>query len=552
MKHKALLLGICALFLLETADLNAQTISRSNSRKIATRIKEYRLKRGEALRKKDFEEAAKISWRIASNYIELNQLGLVEREYIKAIGFAEKANDQKLYGYAHERAGDALDNKKFHTKKMQYYQRAADIYKNNQFTDNYAEALQKMAKFSYEAKKYLPMTNAVEELLDNPEKYKLTHLEKEAYCKMMIEAFTENEDREAVKVYDQILEDLMKTPNREKIIATEAKKKENQEGVDLMLISNREVDILRKVKSGLQEEVAIKEDSMIRQNAYIQRQKDSIERQQMAIRLQEAKTEEEIAKGNLLLVGIAGTVIIAGVSGFAFLNKQKANKLLAQKNTEIEEQRQKSDALLLNILPEETANELKEKGKASPRSYEMVSVLFTDFKGFTNIASQMTPEKIIQELDRCFLAFDEIVEKHNLEKIKTIGDAYMCAGGIPVANTTNPIDTVAAALEMQEFMLKWQKEKQAKGEPYFELRVGVHTGKVVAGVVGNKKFAYDIWGDTVNVAARMESSGEPTKVNISGDTYNLVKDYFSTTYRGKVPAKNKGEIDMYFVEGRKS
>ncbi len=214
----------------------------------------------------------------------------------------------------------------------------------------------------------------------------------------------------------------------------------------------------------------------------------------------------------------------------------------------IENEKERSDKLLLNILPFETAEELKEKGTATPKQYEMVSVLFTDFKGFTTIAEKLTPEQLVEELNHCFLEFDMIIDKYNLEKIKTIGDSYMCAGGIPVTNTTNPVDAVSAGLAIQAYMDRLKEERQAKGQECWELRIGIHTGKIIAGVVGKNKFAYDIWGDAVNTASRMESSGTPGKVNISGTTYDLVKDLFNCTYRGKVQAKNKGDIDMYFVD----
>ena len=214
----------------------------------------------------------------------------------------------------------------------------------------------------------------------------------------------------------------------------------------------------------------------------------------------------------------------------------------------IEDEKERSEKLLLNILPLETAQELKETGRATPKQYELVSVLFTDFKGFTTIAEKLTPEELVWELNKCFFEFDKIIDKHNLEKIKTIGDAYMCAGGIPVANTSNPVEIVRAGLEIKEYMDKQNAEREANGQEYWELRIGIHTGKVIAGVVGKNKFAYDIWGDAVNTASRMESSGSPGQVNISGDTYNLVKDHFKCSHRGKVHAKNKGDIDMYFVE----
>ncbi len=233
-------------------------------------------------------------------------------------------------------------------------------------------------------------------------------------------------------------------------------------------------------------------------------------------------------------------------------NLEQQHMMLDKQRSEIEKQRDESNHLLLNILPEEVATELKLTGKATPHSYDMVTVMFTDFKGFTKIAERLTPEQIVTELDRCFLAFDEILERFDMEKIKTMGDGYMCAGGLPNANKTNPIDAVRAGLAMQDFMHKLKLEKEAKGEPVWELRLGIHTGAVVAGVVGKKKFAYDIWGDTVNVASRMESSGEAGKVNISGTTYEYIKSYFNCMHRGKIMAKNKGEIDMYFVESKSS
>lgn len=215
---------------------------------------------------------------------------------------------------------------------------------------------------------------------------------------------------------------------------------------------------------------------------------------------------------------------------------------------ELSQAKKETEALLLNILPKEVAEDLKKSGKTQVKRYELASVLFTDFKNFTQLNENLDPELVVEELNKCFLAFDEICERNNLEKIKTIGDAYMCAGGVPVANHTNPIDAVKAGLEMQAWMANWKAEKEAKGEQAWELRLGIHSGTVVAGVVGKNKFAYDIWGDTVNLASRMESSGEVGKVNISGATYELVKDKFHCAYRGKIEAKNKGEVEMYFVE----
>lgn len=220
---------------------------------------------------------------------------------------------------------------------------------------------------------------------------------------------------------------------------------------------------------------------------------------------------------------------------------------LNQANKAIELALQKSDKLLLNILPEEVADELKEKGLVTPVLFESTSIMFTDFKGFTQIAEGLTPQELIKELDACFTQFDKITERYNLEKLKTIGDSYMCAGGIPRVNATHAIDSCLAALEIQSFMNQMKELKQSLNVPYWELRLGIHSGPVMAGVVGEKKFAYDIWGDTVNTASRMESSGTAGKINISYATYELVKDYFDCDYRGEVDAKNKGKVKMYYL-----
>ena len=250
----------------------------------------------------------------------------------------------------------------------------------------------------------------------------------------------------------------------------------------------------------------------------------------------------------LLVVGFLLILIIIGLyQRFRFIKKIKNE--LAEKNKIIQKERDRSEKLLLNILPEATATELKEKGSSKARYYDLVTVLFTDISGFTKIAESLSPTELVSEIDFCYRKFDEIISKYKVEKIKTIGDSYMCAGGLPVPSASNPVDMVHVALEMKDAMTDYNRKKYSSDKPPFEIRIGIHTGPVVAGIVGITKFSYDIWGDTVNTASRMESSGEIGRINISGSTHELVKDHFVCTHRGKIMAKNKGEVDMYFVDG---
>ncbi len=233
-----------------------------------------------------------------------------------------------------------------------------------------------------------------------------------------------------------------------------------------------------------------------------------------------------------------------------FMERQKRlEELIAERTEELQHEKEKSDNLLANMLPKGTAEEIMSKGKAAKTKYNFVTVLFSDIQGFTKIAEEMNPEVLIDELDRFFFHFDSLAEKYRIEKIKTIGDAYMCAGGIPEKNRTNPVEVVLAALEMQKYMQFMKNDPAKTAARFWDIRIGIHTGTVIAGVVGHKKITYDIWGDTVNTASRMESSGEPGRINISGTTYEFVKEYFICDYRGRMPVKYKGDLDMYFVTG---
>ncbi len=273
----------------------------------------------------------------------------------------------------------------------------------------------------------------------------------------------------------------------------------------------------------------------------------SKERELQQLEIERQNTFRKFIYGLLAALFIILMLILAG-----YIFGRRANRKLHKQKKEIESQKSlleseqaKSERLLLNILPEETAMELKQRGFATPRHYEKVTVLFADFVNFTKLTEHMPPDRLIKELNLCFSAFDEIIERHDLEKIKTIGDAYMCAGGIPTTNETNPKDAVRAAIEMMQFI---ENRFEQSEFPYWKMRIGIHTGPVVAGVVGNRKFAFDIWGDTVNMASRMEGQSEPGRINISETTFQNLNGEFSCTFRGDLPIKNKANAPMYFVE----
>ena len=255
---------------------------------------------------------------------------------------------------------------------------------------------------------------------------------------------------------------------------------------------------------------------------------------------QKDKTRNILMGGGLFLFLIAGGLY-------------SRNRYINRSKKAIQKEKDRSDELLLNILPGEVAEELKDRGQVQAQYIDPVTVLFTDFVGFTALSEKLSPTELVDDLNECFSAFDNITAKYGIEKIKTIGDAYMAAGGLPVPKADHVRKVVLAALEMAALIEENKKIKKEQGLPYFETRIGIHTGPVVAGIVGVRKFQYDIWGDTVNTASRIESSGEVGKVNISKASYELIKEdnSFEFENRGLISAKGKGEIEMYFVSLRK-
>jgi len=265
-----------------------------------------------------------------------------------------------------------------------------------------------------------------------------------------------------------------------------------------------------------------------------------LENKESEIALLNADIERANLQRNFFLAsaGLLFLLAIGGIARFRFI--RRTNKIIT-------EERNKADQLLLNILPEETAKELKTNGTVIPKKYGHTTVLFTDFVGFSKEASDLEPEDLVRSIDFYFKHFDKIIEKHNLEKIKTIGDSYMCVGGLPMENTTNTIDALTAAWEILEFV-KDTSDNPPKGITPFQIRIGLNSGPLVAGVVGTRKFQYDIWGDTVNVASRMESNSEPNQINVSENVFSAVKDQVRFKHRGEIEVKNMGVMKMYYLD----
>lgn len=289
-------------------------------------------------------------------------------------------------------------------------------------------------------------------------------------------------------------------------------------------LKRREIELTYAQQKKAAEEKFIQERKLSKIN---QEKKDAVAKAE----LENSKTQK-----NMWAIGAGLSLLLLGFAGFSYNQKRKDNKKIA-------EAKQKSDDLLLNILPHEVAEELKEKGKTSAKHFDEVSVIFTDFVNFTSNSERLGVQEVLNELNICFTEFDRIMEKYGLEKIKTIGDAYLAVSGLPVSNEQHAKNAVNAGLEILDFI----KNRRQTNPNALDIRIGIHSGPVIAGIVGVKKFAYDIWGDTVNTAARMEQNSAKGKLNISGSTYNLVKESFHCEHRGKIETKGKGALDMYFV-----
>ena len=478
---------------------------------------------------------------IASAYNVIGDNFNEQKNYDDALKYLEKArklfdevHDMKGLSYTYNNIGEAYYQKGNYTEAIKNYFHAKVIEEQNGdkygvavTNNNIGESYSKQGEQTEALKLYLIALQSFEEL---------------------------GNKKEIAETYNRIAESFLKQNKNEEALAYETKSLDLSKEIGAknnLITAYKNLAMIYFQKKNY-------EEAYLHQVLYIEL-KDSIFNNENASKITHLQMQYDFDKNAVIQkasqdkkdalhtltnkIFIIGLLVLFALAIFIF----GRYKIIDYQKEIIQIEKDRSDNLLLNILPVQIAKELKEDGKAEARNYEMVTVMFTDFKDFTRIAEQLSPSQLVEEIHTCFSAFDNIIHKHQIEKIKTIGDAYMCAGGLPLKNQTHAEDVVKAALEIREFMKEHNKKKIANGQPQFEIRIGVNSGPVVAGIVGVKKFAYDIWGDTVNLASRMESHGVVGEVNISGTTFELIKEKFPCAYRGKVEAKNKGEVDMYFV-----
>ena len=476
---------------------------------------------------------------IANIYYVKKQTWDKALEYLlRALPLCEETGNTEALGIISENIGEIYFEKDSTDKALEYYKKAKDVLGTSAAAPFAYNGIGKiyLSKGDFEqALKYHNQALAIAEKLD-------------AKLRIIETLF------DLAKVYDKKgdFKTAMNYYNKAENLATDMKSNNNLKDLyeQMAMTYYKAGDFrnaylyqsrLNNVKDSLFNETTEKKLGALQFEFDLQKKEGEITLLTKDKALTDSKLKRQRFAKNAFMIGLALVFLIALLIFRNYRIKVKTHKILDHQKQEIEN-------LLLNILPEEVAHELQTTGHATPRHYESVSVMFSDFKGFTIIADQMSPDELVKELDACFIAFDAIIEKYHLEKIKTIGDAYMCAGGIPSPDEQHVLKIVKAGLEIQKFIAEYNERRQEKGLSPWNARIGVHVGPVVAGVVGQKKYAYDIWGSTVNIASRMESNGEPGKVNISSATYKLIKDHYACSYRGKISAKNIGEIDMYFID----
>ncbi|OZV68478.1 adenylate/guanylate cyclase domain-containing protein [Winogradskyella aurantia] len=437
--------------------------------------------------------------------------------YDKAISTLRQTEDTIALASFILNAGDALLNNKKFDSALAYFKESGALFEQADYTIGKAYYLGNTGMvYAYTGKNSIAENNINEaiEILEAYEDYYAISV----YLMTMADIYIEKGDLETAINYTQ---KSLSLANRYGLL-------------EQLTDANEKLAELYDNKG--QKEIAFKhyKDYIVHRDSLLnletlQRQFDERTEFEVSQKQIEVELLEERTKNQRIILGFTALLFAGGLWFYRAISTEK----------------KKSDKLLLNILPEDTATELKTHGKVKARKYEAVTVFFSDFKGFTSYSENLSPEELVKTVSFYFSKFDEIIDNHGLEKIKTIGDAYMCVGGIHDSKEAHAQRMVSAALEIADFVT--QTKSDTTSELTFDIRIGIHSGPVVAGVVGTKKFAYDIWGDTVNVASRMESMSEPGRINVSETTYQLIKQDFDCEPRGEISVKNRGKLQMYFV-----
>jgi len=447
---------------------------------------------------------------IADSLSNIGVIHYLQHDYPQALDYAlkslqarETANDLPGIGKSLNNAGLAYRAMNQSDKAFDYYRRALAIWEKIGYTYEIANIFNNIGELYIQTGEYAEATKYLNEALQKARQIDAKALMRENYEFYSDFYFKQNNYQAALEYYKMAAEikDSLYNEKSQKLI----------------------VDMQTKYETDKKEQqiTLLKKDNQI---------------QQLAI-------DSQLLQRNSLLGGL----VLVFITAFLIYNRyrfaRQVNRQLEEANELVHKEKEKSDRLLLNILPVRVANDLKEKGKTEPESFENVTVYFSDVVGFTKLSSQLEPKYLIDELNSIFTAFDNIIEKHQCERVKTIGDAYLCVCGMPTPNPQHAPNMVRAAVEIINYM----KARNRDAPVIWEIRIGIHTGPVVGGVVGIKKYIYDVFGDTINTASRMESNSEPMRINISASTYQFVKDEFDITPRGILHVKGKGDMPMYFV-----
>jgi len=476
-------------------------------------------------------------------YIAMSQYNKALENYNSALKLIEQTKNKSYSHFAFNGIGKIFQNKHEPVKAIEYYNKALDVCKEYN-------------KYTYEADILDQLSNVY---LETGETAKAME-----YAQNALTLAEQYEDKVALPaIYTSLGKILTRQKNFPKaadylqkavaIYANNGVLDGEKDAWEALSIAYEEMKQPAKALDAYRKFIAIR-DSVYNIGKANELTRIDLQatynRQQLTDSLKQAAVYDlKMQRQHVITVsGYAGLLVVLLLSFFIYRSynqEKKANAIISKANEQVKSEKQVSEKLLLNILPEEVAKELKLHGDVQAKLFDHVTVLFTDFVNFTEAGERFSPQELVAELHACFKAFDDIISKYDIEKIKTVGDAYMAVSGLPQPNETHAVEIIKAAIEMRDFMLARRREL---GDKTFAMRIGVNSGTVVAGIVGVRKFAYDIWGDTVNIAARMEQYGQPGKINISLQTYELIKDQFTITDRGEVDAKNKGKMRMYFVE----